>query len=63
MKKTSIISCLALITYAIPVLTPKEDAEVIAGIIYGIIDKEGLTELETCVTDGDIFATEIIHAY
>jgi len=49
--------------YALPDLTPREEAEVAGGIFWGVLEKENLTEMETCFTDGSYFVRNVIEAF
>ena len=33
------------------------------GVFWGILEKEGLPEIELCVKDADIFSMQILHAF
>ena len=43
--------------------TWEQDVEIAGGVFYGLTGADNLEELHTCMTDADIFAMELVHAF
>ena len=43
--------------------TWKQDSELIAGVFWGVMEKEMWTELELCFKDAETFSTQVLEAY
>lgn len=56
--KAFVALALAAAAHAVAV---EKDTEIVSGIFYGITQEEGLTEISSCMHDGDRFVAEIVH--
>merc|ERR1712060_273346 len=44
-------------------LTTNQYNAMLAGVVYGLIDQNHLTEIETCISDGRTEGTKVFHAF
>ncbi len=54
---------LALLAASVAATTWEQDVEIAGGVIYGLTGANNLDDLETCMTDADIFVAGLIHAF